>query len=518
MSMDSQLPLALRALSERLHFRIQGPQRVVRFDTFIVDLSDWKLSLSHQTPCIWVHSLDHLSLPPIELADEIRDAVRQQRWQNETLLVLVDGPADDLHRQLASPYSRFAVFDQSQQRAIFDAPSPTRMILDALMAQMPLSRLAPYETSRPVTGSRFFGRQSYLNKIIGHPGRNFIVVGIRRVGKSSLLREVERQLDRDDPPSDDQRRRVYIDCTVIKTPDELYREIVRLLSPRELKQLLGRASHSQRFQAQMFEYLAERHGGQITYLLDEIDKLLESLGSDMSLFEVLRRASLQHDQASNDAPARFIMAGFGYVRRASNDRTTPFYNFGETLMLGALDRVDVKHMVEDPMDYLRVKLQGRDEIVQRIYRETAGLPNLVQFYCQTLLEHLDHSPDAARTLSAESLQSVYKDAAFRDFLLQTFMANTEALERVIVFAMIKHGQEHFTLRDIDGALAKHGVQQLFDQLDEACRNLVAAGILQQGGHQFGFSVPLFPRMLEENYPLDFVFEKACAEVLAAGGE
>ncbi len=513
--MTTQLPLVIRALNERLHFRYWGPQRVVRLDTFNIDLSDWKLAFTDRTPCFWIHTPPLLSAPPLELAEEIRDAVRTQLWQNETVLVLVDGPARKLRDHLAGSFTQFVVLDEEQQKSISEAPSPTRVMLDMVLNQVSRAQLAPYQTSRPVTGSRFFGRQSYLNKILNHPKSNFLIIGIRRIGKSSLLHEVERRLDLIDPPDEDQHRRLYVDCSVLTSADELYREIVGRLNPSALKRLLGRGRQSLRFQSQMFEYLADENGGQITYLLDEIDGLLKYLGPDLSLFEVLRRVSQQ------EGVARFIMAGFREARRAINNGDTPFYNLGETLRLDALELTEVKQMVEVPMDSLRVRLPNRDEILHRIYRETAGMPNLVQFYCQTLLEQLDRSGGKNNVISVEDLQYVYENANFRDFVVETFIRNSLPLERAIVFAMIgarhDHEESAFSQKEIDQELRQRKLKLRFSDLDEACGNLVTAGILRQTGRQYTFSIPLFARMLQENYPVDYVFEKARGELLAPQG-
>ncbi len=513
--MSVQFPLALRALSERLHFRVRGPQRVVRLDAFLVDLTDWKLSLTDKTPCFWIHRPEHLNQTAIDLAEEVRDAVREAKWQNELILVLVDGPADDLRRSLGTSFThsgaftQFAILDDRQQKEIFEAGSPTRLMQDWLLEQIPRLQLSPYETSRPVVGNRFFGRQSYLNKILSHPTTNYLVVGIRRIGKSSLLHEVQRQLDLSDPPAEGQSRRLYVDCSVIKTPDEFYREIILHLSPRDLKRF-QRQSQSLRFQTQMFEYLAHQHGGQITYILDEVDGLIDSLGHNLSMFEVLRKAS------SRDGVARFIVAGFRQLRQSISNIDAPLYHFGETVTLKAMERDEVKDMVVGPLEQLRIKLESRDEIAQRIYRETAGLPNLVQFYCKALLEHLDAT--GGKTLSTANLQTVYDNDDFRDFLVQTFLYNSLPLERAVVFAMAAMNSRptaSFSLKDIDLQFNRRNLHVDFTPLEEACQNLVKAGILQSQGKQYGFAIPLFARMLEEKYSLDYVFDKARREFLVA---
>jgi hypothetical protein len=516
--MPDQLPLVIRTLHERLHFRYHGPQLLVDLDTFIVDLADWKLSLTDKTPCFWIHTAEQFARPPLDLAEEIRDAVREATWQNETILVLVDGPADELRPLLSTSFThsgsftQFAVFDEKQQHAVWEANSPTRVMQDVLLAQIPRSQLAPYETSRPVTGNRFFGREHYLNQILTHPQRNYLLIGIRRIGKTSLLREVERLLELKDRSNSNQHRRLYVDCSVLTTPEEFYREIVGKLSPRDLKRF-ERESQSLRFQGKMFEYLAGQHGGQIVYLLDEIDRLLARLGNDLSMFDVLRKAS------QLDGTARFIMAGFRSARRVVNNIETPFHNFSDTIYLGPFDLLEVKKMVEIPMDQLRVKLDGRGAIVQRIFRETAGMPNLVQYYCKSLLDQLDRGEESTNTIMATSLQSVYENAELRDFVLQTFFSNSSSLERAAVFAMISHGTANastFSLKDVNTELNRRNLSIPFNTLDEVCSNLAIAGIWHKQGRQFQFRIPLFAKMLDENYSIDFLFETARREFLSTG--
>ena len=45
-----------------------------------------------------------------------------------------------------------------------------------------------------------------------------------------------------------------------------------------------------------------------------------------------------------------------------------------------------------------------DEVVGRIYEETAGQPNLIQYYCMILLRHLDRT--GQREISPKSLIDV----------------------------------------------------------------------------------------------------------------
>lgn len=505
------LPLALRVFHERLNFRYQGPLKVGRFETYTVDLSDWNLSLTDANPSIWVQSSDLQILSPPELADNLRDVVRERGWQNSTVLLLVDGEVASLRRHLPVALPTFVVIDARQQARIQKADSPTAVTLDILLSQMPRAQLAPYETNKPVTGSRFFGRKYEINQILQHTQTSYLFIGIRRIGKTSLLKEILRRMDLEDPPGANEVRRLYVDCTVISSEEEFLLALTSRLDPTELKLLMGRAAQSKRYKSRMFDRFADLHGEPVTFLIDELDRLLMHIGDQSELFDVLRAASNAHK-------ARFIMAGFRKALEASTNQRTPFYNLATRVHLSRLKRVDVKHMVLGPLERLRIGIQNPEGIVNRITRETAGLPNYVQFFCKTLLEQLEEK--GGDTITEDDLSSVYENHEFRDFVLDTFMSNTEPLEQALIYALVAEGysptrQRTFSQRAMDGFLKKRKIDLKYQLLDRACRNLEIAGVFNQVGKDFEFAVPLFQRMLREARDVDFLFDKTREEILSA---
>jgi hypothetical protein len=509
MMTSSTLPPALRTITERLQFQCHGPHKVGRFETYEVDLSDWSLSLTDANPCIWVQAPNLAALPPPQLAESLRDVVRERGWQNSTVLVFVDGKVRSLRTHLPPALPTFVLVDDEQQSRIQAADSPTAVMLDTLLRQIPRSQLAPYETHKPVVGSQFFGRQAEINKVLQHPRTSYLFIGIRRIGKTSLLKEIKRRMDRMDPPGKDQMRRLYVDCTVISSEEEFLRTLTLQLAPRELKLLMGRAVQSKRYQSMMFDRFAALHGGPVTFLIDELDRLLAHVSDQQPLFDVLRAAS-------NAGKARFIMAGFRQAMEASTNQLSPFFNLATPVRLGRLKRAVVKHMVLAPMERLRIEIQNKEGVVNRIHRETAGLPNYVQFYCQTLLEQLDEG--RRNTITEDDLHSVYENREFQDFILDTFMSNTEALEQALVYALVAEDQgltgQSFSQRAMDCFLKKRDLTLRYAELDRACRNLEVAGVFNQVGKNFEFAVPLLQRMLRQARDIDFLFEKAREEILA----
>jgi AAA+ ATPase superfamily predicted ATPase len=450
-------------------------------------------------------------LTPSNLADHIRDVVRERRWQNNTILLLIDGNGDRLQPHLPTAMPVFVRINQDQQKAIQNADSPTAVTLDILLKQMPRSQLAPYETNKPVVGSQFFGRRQEKNKVLSHPQRNYLFLGVRRIGKTSLLKELQQEMNRLDPPEQDRIRRLYVNCIVISSEEEFWRALIYELDKSEIRLLSRGLAESSRSQRLLFDRFAAIHGGPITFFIDELDRLLEKLSDKKQLFDVLRAASIA-------GKARFIMAGYRRAMIASANQQSPFFNMAEVSNLRHLNRAEVRYMIVAPMERLRISIQNREEIVNRINRETAGLPNYVQFYCKTLLDQLDR--EGRDTITEDDLQLVYENLEFRNFVLNTFIYNTEPLERALVYSLIVEGgdrirQDTFSEPNIDEVLKKHNLQVKYQQLDQACQNLAIAGVFNQVGRDYEFAVPLFQRILRLTKDVGFLLEKTLEEIQAS---
>ena len=503
------LPIVLSTFKEKLNFNCHEIGEVAGITAFQVDFSDWNTVLSDKNPCIWVKA-ENIQSDTYYLSEQLRDIVREKGWQNEPVMVIVDVKARELKEILPHDLPTFIVLDLADQIRIRAASSPTAETLDIILSQITRSRLAPYEKHRPVVGAQFFGRKGEINKILNNPKENYLIVGIRRVGKTSLLKELERRMNKIDKPGKDQIRRLYVDCSVIESEEDFLTSITYQLDKGELKMLLGRASQSVRYRSLMFERFYKIHGGMITFLIDEVDRMLVRLKDPDAFFNLLRAASTAEH-------ARFILAGFRLPMRDVFNQQKSLHHMVDTMNLGKLKYDDVHMMVTQPMEKLRITMKSRESVVNRIYRETAGLPNYVQFYCSTLLNRLDARKDSV--LSEEDLAAVYEDHAFRDFILETFMANTEPVEQAMVFAMIQEGgnpvgQRSYSMKMINGFLKKHKLNLTLEQLDATLHKLEVAGVIDQVGQDYEFSIPLLIRLLRSARNVEFMLEKLREQILA----
>lgn len=510
---DTDYPLALGVLVERLNYRHTGPVTTGGFQTFEVDLSEWSLSLTHATPCIWVKDAHLRAHAPAQLVLSLRDVARERGWRNAVILLFIDSVADALRPHLPPALPHFVLVDREDQQQIAAADSPSRVMLDTVMRQVSRAKLAPYESSRPVFGSRFFGRDTEINRIMNHPDRSYVVRGLRRVGKTSLLREVRRRLDEADPVEHNQQRRFYLDCTVIDSEEEFYRALAVGLDPLHQKELMREGGRATRYRKLMFDRFYSLHGGTITFLVDEVDRLVSRIGETATLMDVMRAAS--SDDGSGHPRARFILSGFRLPMNATNNRDTT-WNFAETINLGRLMSNDVTKMIVGPFGALRITIENQAGVVRRINRETAGLPHYIQLYCQALLEHLDY--EQRDLLTEDDLKYVYDSETFHDYILESFQLEALAVEKAIVYALIAEPgdltqQQHYTMRTIDDHLKKHNVSLKGDVLDDSCRKLTLAGVFNRvGGNNYEFAVPIFQQILRETRDVKLLLEKSISAI------
>jgi hypothetical protein len=493
-------PSLLRLFSEELGYTVRGGKRTLGYDLFYVDLSSWKLRLSNRTPVIWVRRADLQGIRPQHLAQSLGDVMRERSLSRQIVLVLVDGDGRPLLRHTSSPLYNMVIIGCEEQELILQSRRPSGELLDLISAQVPISTLAPYETRAPVTGSRFFGREYELSRIMGNPDTNHAILGIRRIGKTSLLREIERILREDEDPA----HVVYLECSDLLTTDDYIREVVRKLNPRELPRL-----HLQKyvfFFPDFLERMSRAQKSKLIFLLDEVDNLVIMQRGSWELFTMLRASA-------NKGACQYIMAGFREAMREQYLLDSPFYNFAQEIRLSEFTRRQAQDLIVTPIENLRVRIKNKDEVVGRIYEETAGQPNLIQYYCMILLRRLDRT--GQREISPESLIDVYSDEGFKSHLLTSFMQNTENREKALVYAILMASEEArsrgFSHPFMDAVLRKRGIVLPQDDIDEACNVLALAGVLHHKGKEYFFTSPVFTKVLQQTYDLDYLFRKVKEE-------
>jgi hypothetical protein len=489
-------PKLLQLFSDELGYSVQAGKSALGYDLYTIDLSSWKLRLSNRTPVIWVKSCDLEESSPQHIIQSLSDVMRERGMSRKIALALVDGDSTPLYKYRSGVTYNLIFIGTEDQERIMNSRRPSGQLLDFISAKIPISNLSPYETRAPVTGSRFFGREQEIARIISNPDTNHAILGIRRIGKTSLLRELERLLREDEEST----HVIYLECSDLLDTDDYVREVVRKLNPRELTRL-----HMQKyvfFFPDFLERMSRLNKTKIIFLLDEVDNLVIMQRGNWDLFRMLRASA-------NKGACQYIIAGFREAMREQYSLDSPFYNFAQEIRLSEFSRQQAHDLIVTPMENLRVRFKNKEQVVSRIFEETSGQPNLIQYYCLILLRNLDET--GQREISPESLINVYDDKGFQSHLLTSFMQNTENREKALIYAILKFledaGQQGFTQATIDEALRDRGIILMQDDIDNACNVLTLAGVINRKGREYYFASPIFTRVLQQTYDLDYLLRK-----------
>lgn len=502
-SWRKEMPPLLQFM-EQLGYRVRGHDEVLGYPLYLVDLSAWKLRFASNTPWLWVRAADLAGFDSAWQAGEsLLEALRMRGLMERQTVVLIEGLERGLREYLRRYLLPVMVLDAADAAAVMTSRRATGELLDRLCVQISPALLAPYEISRPVTGPRFFGREGDLRKILHGGDSNYAVMGIRRIGKSSLLREIERRMQEqilEGGGDEEATQRIYYrDCVSLSSTLDFMQAMVRQFHPQEQARLENRLYPL--FFADFARRMAKRYGGPLVLLLDEFDNLLRAEFFGAGLLDQLRAAS-------NEGHCRFIFAGFRELLNESSRHDSPFFNFTKPLRLKEFSREDAAAMIILPLENLRVRLDSREEMVSRIFELTSGQPNLIQFYCSYLVDKLERSDE--RRLSPADLEGFHSDENFRAFLTNTFMDNTDHLEKAIVFSLLLADEKlggGFDLERIDAALQACGVEQLLGDIERGCRTLELAGIFTKQGWRYQFAVPAFPSIMRANYNIKYLLRK-----------
>lgn len=500
-------PLFLQFLHEQMDCHVRPASPSLGFSVYYADFSRWKLRFSNLTPLVWIPAVDQAQATPRELVQSLQDIARERGWTHTSPFVLTEGDAAPVSQAAQNLFYSFVLLGAAEQERVMKSRRPGGELLDLVTRQISISALDPYETQSPVTGSRFFGRDYEKKRILENPDTNYAVLGVRRIGKTSLLRETERLLKEREKKADETPHIVYMDCSDLSQASDFIREVVRKLHPADLPRL----ELQQRvyfYFPNFLERMRQKYKRKIVFILDEIDNLVISQRGDWELFRSLRASS-------NKGICQYIIAGFREAMFEQTDINSPFYNFASELRLSEFTRQQAQDLIVTPMENLGVGFKNRDEVVGIIYEETSGHPNLIQYYCKILLRRLDDAGE--RELSANNLVDVYADEGFRRILVSSFQQNTANVEKALVYAIIlswqSRSQTVFTQEHMDNALKKQGLRLSQKVIEEACSALKLAGVLQQKGQEYSFTSRVFVKMLQGSSNLVYLMRKVKEEGL-----
>ena len=288
-----------------------------------------------------------------------------------------------------------------------------------LKCALPYTAINPYTPFQAgdVPAEMFFGREGMARDIQELKGTS-LVFGGRQLGKSALLRHVEREFHN---PTRSKFARVEDiklvgDPTAGQPPEMLWRRLREILKDFGLLSEKITTNKPEEIERYIRQVMEERTDLEVLILFDEADNFLDADANES--FRVTERLRVM----MNSTQRRFtvIFAGLHNVQRFQGIANQPFAHFGTPLCVGPLEPDAAYQLIQQPLDYLGFRFAD-DAGILRILSYTNYHPGLIQLFCQELLNLLrartwiSHPP---YKIAQNDIEAVYR--SIRDRIRERF--------------------------------------------------------------------------------------------------
>ena len=329
-------------------------------------------------------------------------------------------------------------------------------LLMALRQQLPESLaqeywIIPYLRGKPAAGWRFFGRKREISTLVSSPD-NFVVVGARRIGKTSLLIELERQLQSNG------YRTFRADVQDCRDERALVNRILETLDRAKYASLMRRKEIiSDSVLGPALRSISGR--GDAVLLIDELGNVVKNMPD-----EAWKVLGTIRNVAQSGGLKVVVTASQDFLLRQQQSYTGPWVNFARTMRLGAFSRDDIEDLLIRP---LRIwsQVPNPGALLDIVMSAVGSNPYLLVNFCYRLFEEVvcEKATDviaASRAILSDNLVRDFHDVVREVFyymqsptLQYLFLRRCQEVDR-------KGGQLGAAMIDddwIEGALAEVGI-------------------------------------------------------------
>ncbi|MEU8606667.1 hypothetical protein AB0C29_01495 [Actinoplanes sp. NPDC048791] len=320
---------------------------------------------------------------------------------------------------------------------------------------LPFCSINPYTpfAGGDVPDEVFVGRDRERAEVESPTGSMFVYGG-RQLGKSALLRRVEKLFTENTTRGSAGRQvALYLDLKSegigeSHEPKELWALLNRHLRaldvlPSGLPANAGPAA----VEAGIKRWLDRDGANRLLLLLDEADLFLtadfvpkakDSKDAEGGArFQTLQR--LKSLMESSDRRFKPVFAGLHQVQRFHDSANTPVAHGGTDILIGPLRPAEVRKLVAEPLRAIGYEFE-RNELVWRVAAFTNYQASLVQIFCEALVNHLRERPLSSSggrvAITSEDIDAVYENRDVRNLIGQRFRWTINLDNRYRVIAIV----------------------------------------------------------------------------------
>lgn len=344
----------------------------------------------------------------------------------------------------------------------------------------------PYVVGPPLPAGSplFFGRQEFLASIeesmAGPQRNNLVLVGQRRMGKTSLLKQLTVRLANN-------YLVVFLDGQSLVADPGLPNFFLRLATEIafgvedagfqiDLPTLANfadspSAAFEYRFLAQVHQMIGQRP---LLILLDEFEELEAAVKSgrlDESVFNFLRHL-VQHDQQVN-----IIFCGTHRLEALTSDYWSVLFNISLQRPVGYLERSQAMRLIQEPVNQFGMLYD--DLALDKLWRVTAGHPYFLQLLCHHLVDR--HNRTQCSYITIADVNAVINDIVTNGQAHFIYLwTESSSAERLVLIAMSRLVPltGPITAMQVIDYLASQGVTLARQTASKALHQLVLRDILR----------------------------------------
>lgn len=379
-------------------------------------------------------------------ADSIGAFLRDLGLDTKTVIIFFLGRLTDRRRHDIAARARkreLALVVLDEILLVFLARSDDNRLPDFLRCSLPYAALNPYTPFQAgnVPPEMYYGRDRMVRQLQNEG--SCIVFGGRQLGKSALLRQVEREFHQ---PEREQFAwvediKLVGDPLTGEQPAQLW---IRLRDGFKKHQLIKASINAEKpnnIIKHIQNAMATSPQRRVLVLFDEADRFLDA--DARGSFQVVNglRTLMQNTRSR----FRVVFTGLHDVQRFNNIANQPLAHFGRSLLVGPLEAGPARQLVQEPLETLGYRFAD-DTTVLKVLSYTNYHPGLIQYFCHELVLRLQGkmpSSGPPYEVSSDDVEMVYRSPSTRQVIRER-LDWTLALDpryQCIVWAMIYEQKE-----------------------------------------------------------------------------
>ncbi|RKZ77080.1 MAG: hypothetical protein DRR19_28200 [Candidatus Parabeggiatoa sp. nov. 1] len=374
----------------------------------------------------------------------------------------------------------------------------------------------PYVTGNAVGGSpAFIGRTDILqavDNILYNSQQNAIVLfGQRRIGKTSVLKELETKL-----PEKGNYQPIYFD--LMDKAHQSLESILNDLADTICQQINEEKPQWENTNRQFHKWLAELlksdklSNQSLVLLFDEFDALNDTQAEQMrdEFFRYLRADLLP----INPQKLNFIFA----IGRNIGDFNAALALFKSVInyRVSLLSKQETEKLIR--LSESNQSLYWSNKTANKIWELTHGHPYLTQLLCSYIWQQLwnpnpIHIPTVAPKIIEENIVRVFSQQESGQNALEWLWNGLPPACKIVTAAFAELGKKAVSQKELIEHLHNSGIGTVIDELETAPKNLKEWDMIE-GNAQNGycFRVELFRQWVVDHKPLTEIMQKELGRI------